>query len=104
MDTAAFRGLDDAFNINLDHGGIELNRKPPRTEPVISRSFKRRAQFANDLPHRATGFFLVRAAPQQPDQPFAAFLLGLDKSKVTENRARLLGPQFDQLAIESDRE
>ena len=104
MDAAAFRGLDDAFDIDLDHCGIELNRQPPCAEAVISCNFKGGAQFANDLPQRAAGFFLVRTAPQQPDQPFSAFMLGLDEGKIAENRGGLLSPQFDQLSLESDRE
>src|SRR3954452_23554700 len=104
MDSPAFCELDDALDIDLDQRGVELNRKPPRAEPMISRSFKGGAQFTNDLPQRAAGFFLVRTAPQQPDQPFAAFLLGFDEGKITEHRARLLGAQFDRLSVESDRE
>ena len=104
MDAAAFRGLDDAFDIDLDHRGIEMDRKPPRAEPVVSRGFKGGAKFTNDLPQRAAGLFLVRTAPQQPDQPFAAFMLGLDQRKIAENRGCLLSSQFDQLPVESDRE
>ena len=40
----------DAFDIDLNHCRIEMDRKPARGEAVVSRSFKGGAQFANDLP------------------------------------------------------
>ena len=103
MHAAAFRRPDDAFDIDLDHRGIEMDRKPAGDKPAISGILKGGAQFANDLAQRGARFFLVRPAPQQPDQPFAAFVLGLDQRKIAENGGCLLGSQFDRPAVESDR-
>ena len=104
MDAAAFREPDDAFDIDLDLLGIELDREPPGDEPAISRILKGGAQFANDLAQRGARFFLVRPAPQQADQPLAAFVLGLGQGKIAENGARLLGSQLDRPAVEPDSE
>ena len=100
MHAAALRLPDDAFDIDIDLLGVEMDREPLRDEPAISRILERGAQFANDLAQRGAGFFLVRTAPQQADQPFAAFVLGLRQGEVAENGAGLLGPQFDPPAVE----
>ena len=104
MDAAAFRQPDDAFDIDLDLFGIEMDRKPAGDKPAISRILKRGAQFADDLAQRGARFFLVRPAPQQADQPFTAFVLGLGQGEIAENGAGLLGSKLDQPAVESDRE
>ena len=104
MDAAAFRQADDALDIDLDLVGGEMDRESSCGKSPISRVLKRRPQFANHLAQRGAGFFFVGTAPQQADEPFAAFMLGFDQGKIAENGAGLLGSKFDQPAIKSQRQ
>ena len=83
--------------------GSRWIRKPACGKSAISRILESGPQFANHLAQRGTGLFFVRAAPQQADQPFAALVLGLGQSEIADNRACLLGPQFDRATAEHDR-
>ena len=95
---------EDAFDIDLDLLGIEMDREPAGDKAAISGILERGAQFANDLAQRGACFFLIRPAPQQADQPFTAFVFGLGQRKIAENGAGLLGSKFDRPALESDGE
>src|SRR5471030_516668 len=96
MDAPGFRQPDDAFDIDLDHSGIEMDREPPRDKSAISGILKGGAQFANDLTQRAARFLLIRPAPQQTDQPFTAFVFALGQGKITENGGCFLGSQLNR--------
>jgi hypothetical protein len=104
MHAAAFRQPDNAFDIDLDLPGIETDREPLGGKAVISGILEGGTQLAHDLAQRSAGFFLVRPAPEQADQPFTAFVFGLGQRQVAENGVRLLGPQFDRTVIEPDGE
>ena len=104
MDARAIRKLQDAFDVDLDLLDVDADREPPGGEAVKPRLLEHGAQFLDDLPQRSAGFFLIRPAPQQSDQPFPALLLGFRQRKVTENRGRLAGSQLDRPAVEADRE
>ena len=70
---AALRRAEDAFDIDLDLLGIELDREPAGNKPEISGFLEGGAKFTNDLAQRGACLFLIRSAPQQADQPFTAF-------------------------------
>src|SRR4030088_2109368 len=103
MHTAAFRQADDAFDIDLDLLGVEMDRESSCGKSPIPRFLKRGPQLADDLAQRGAGFFFVRATPQQADQPLAAFIFGLGQGEIAENGASLLGSEFDQAASKHDR-
>ncbi len=102
MHAAALRRPDDAFDIDLDLLGIEMDCEPAGNKSAISCILKGGAKFANDLAQGGACLFLIRPAPQQADQPFAAFVFRLGERKIAENGAGLLGSQFDRPALESD--
>jgi hypothetical protein len=101
MDAPAFRQPNDAFDIDLNLFGIKVDGEPPCNKPAVSSILKGGAQLANDLTQRGACFLFVRPAPQQADEPFAAFVFGFGQRKIAENGASLLGSELDQPAIES---
>ena len=74
----------------------------PATNPPYPASSKAVRSSRTTWRKRGACLFLVRPAPQQADQPFAAFVFGLGQREIAENGAGLLGSQFDQAAVEPD--
>ncbi len=104
MDAPAFRQPDDAFDINFDLLGVEMDRKPSCGKSTIARILKCGPQFADDLAQRSAAFFFVRTAPQQVDEPVTALMFGIRQGKIAQNGACLLGSDLDQPTVESERE
>ena len=100
MDASAFRLPEDALDIDLDRRGDRDAESRPAEKPAISRFLEHGTQFAHDLAQRGAGFFLVRPAPQQADQPFPALVFGLGQGEIAQDGAGLLGSKLDRPALE----
>jgi hypothetical protein len=101
VDACVLRELQDAFHVDIDLPVIESDGKTPGGKAGKSGVFENLAQLAHDLAQRGARLFLVRAAPQQSNQPLAAFLLDVRQSEVAEHRGRLASPQLHRAAVEA---
>src|SRR4051794_39160487 len=82
MNSSALRQLHDALDIDLDLLVVETDGQTPGAETAKAGVFENLAQLAHDLAQRGARLLLVRTAPQQADQPFAALLLGLRQREI----------------------
>ncbi len=103
MDSSALRQLHDALDVDLDMVIVEADGQTPGAETAEPCVFENLTQFTNDLAQRGTRLLLVRTTPQQADQPFATFPLGLRQREIAKHGCRLARAQFDRPPVQPQR-